>query len=128
MDGTAAAGGGPTTPGLHRGASSGVAGIGGGNERTSIYSATGILGSDRNSFYAKQGFGGVGGDAASVRSGLLGHGRADSVTGSIGGGLGVPASGTSPLASPREVSESESEAGSGDEKGVETETEKEKEG
>ncbi|KAH6621502.1 hypothetical protein B0J18DRAFT_467079 [Chaetomium sp. MPI-SDFR-AT-0129] len=90
--------GGPTTPGLHRGAA----------ERTSIYSATGILGtaagSDRNSFYAKQGFaGGVsgGGDGASVRSGLLGHGRADSVAGSIGGGLIVP-SGTSPLSSPRE--------------------------
>lgn len=106
MDGTA---GGPTTPGLHRGASGGLAGMGG-TERTSIYSATGILGaaaaaSERNSFYAKGGFGsgGVGGDAASVRSGLLGHGRADSVSGSIGG-LGVPA-GTSPLASPREVSE-----------------------
>jgi hypothetical protein len=82
----------------------------GGTERTSIYSATGILGtavvvSERNSFYAKGGFGsgGVGGDAASVRSGLLGHGRADSVSGSIGG-LAVPA-GTSPLASPKEVSE-----------------------
>ncbi|KAK4102507.1 hypothetical protein N658DRAFT_400392, partial [Parathielavia hyrcaniae] len=117
LDGTAGGGGagGQTTPGLHRGAS--IA-----NERTSIYSATGIYGtaagSDRNSFYAKQGFGGGGGggvgggDAASVRSGLLGHGRADSVSGSIcggGGGLGVPASGTSPLASPREVSESEGE-------------------
>jgi hypothetical protein len=124
MDGTA--GGGPTTPGLHRGASSGVAGISGANERTSIYSATGIMGSDRNSFYAKQGF--VGGDGASVRSGLLGHGRADSVTGSIGGGLGVPASGTSPLASPREVSESESEGAVGDEKGFEHETETQKEG
>ncbi|KAL2132200.1 hypothetical protein VTI74DRAFT_4087 [Chaetomium olivicolor] len=91
MDGTA---GGPTTPGLHRS----------GAERASIYSATGIMGtaaSDRNSFYAKQGI-----DAASVRSGLLGHGRTDSVTGSIGGGLAPaagPAAGTSPLASPREV-------------------------
>jgi len=97
---------GPTTPGLHRGAM-------GANERTSIYSATGIMAaSERNSFYAKGGFGGsgvgersggVGGDGASVRSGLLGHGRTDSVSGSIGG-LGVPA-GTSPLTSPREVSE-----------------------
>ncbi|KAJ9143421.1 ca2+-modulated nonselective cation channel polycystin protein [Pleurostoma richardsiae] len=88
------------TPGLHQTRS--VA------ERTSIYSATGILASERNSYYAKQsinagGGGGTGatggaGDGASVRSGLLGHGRADSVTGSIGGM-------TSPLASPREVSE-----------------------
>jgi hypothetical protein len=93
-----------------------------GNERTSIYSANGILASERNSFYAKQGFGGVGGDGASVRSGLLGHGRADSISGSIGG-LGVPA-GTSPLASPREVSEKgEEEEVAGDEK---EEAEKEK--
>ncbi|KAH7257727.1 hypothetical protein BKA59DRAFT_491268 [Fusarium tricinctum] len=44
-------------------------------ERTSIYSATGVgpaISGDRNSYYAKQG------DAASVRSGLLGHGRAES--------------------------------------------------
>ncbi|KAK3387305.1 hypothetical protein B0H63DRAFT_521364 [Podospora didyma] len=87
----------PTTPGLHRGAS-GVA-----NERTSIYSATGIMASERNSFYAKQTIGtGAGGatqgDTVSIRSGLLGHGRADSISGSIGGGLGP----TSPLASPRE--------------------------
>lgn len=83
----------------------------GANERTSIYSATGILGttaaSERNSFYAKQGYGG--GDGASVRSGLFGHGRADSVAGSIGGGLAVPPSGTSPLASPREGVEEEKE-------------------
>ncbi|EAQ84106.1 hypothetical protein CHGG_10510 [Chaetomium globosum CBS 148.51] len=107
MDGTV---GGPTTPGLHRGASSGMGGIGA-NERTSIYSATGILGttaaSERNSFYAKQGYGS--GDGASVRSGLFGHGRADSVAGSIGGGLAVPPSGTSPLASPREGVEEEKE-------------------
>jgi hypothetical protein len=73
-----------------------------GNERTSIYSATGILAaaSERNSLYAKA----LAGDAASVRSGLLGHGRADSVSGSIGGGgLGTMPAGTSPLASPREV-------------------------
>jgi hypothetical protein len=102
MDGTTGTGGGPVTPGLHRGASGGVAV--GGNERTSIYSATGILAaaaasSERNSFYAKQGI--AVGDAASVRSGLLGHGRADSVNGSIGG-LGVAAA-SSPLASPLEV-------------------------
>ncbi|AEO62018.1 hypothetical protein MYCTH_2312904 [Thermothelomyces thermophilus ATCC 42464] len=121
MDGAAAAaaaaaGNGPPTPGLHRGAGSGVMG-GGANERTSIYSATGILGtaaSERNSLYAKPGLGtgngGVGGgDAASVRSGLMGHGRADSVAGSIGGGLAAPAAGTSSLASPRE--------GLGEEKG-----------
>ncbi|KAH8883034.1 hypothetical protein GQ53DRAFT_753159 [Thozetella sp. PMI_491] len=87
-------GAGPTTPGLHRGASGMAA------ERTSIYSATGIMASERNSFYAKPGLGtgtGTGGDGASVRSGLLGHGRADSVTGSIGGLA------TSPLASPRDL-------------------------
>ena len=58
------------------------------------------LASERNSFYAKQPLAGSGGDGASVRSGLLGHGRADSVTGSIGGI-------TSPLASPREAPLSE---------------------
>ncbi|KAH6848169.1 hypothetical protein B0I37DRAFT_391774 [Chaetomium sp. MPI-CAGE-AT-0009] len=104
----AAAIGGPTTPGLHRGASTGMGGIGA-NERTSIYSATGIMGttaaSERNSFYAKQGY--ASGDGASVRSGLFGHGRSDSVAGSIGGGLAVPTSGTSPLASPREGVEEE---------------------
>ena len=84
----------PTTPGLQH-ASSRI-----GAERTSIYSATGILASERNSFYAKQPLAGSGGDGASVRSGLLGHGRADSVTGSIGGI-------TSPLASPREAPLSE---------------------
>lgn len=68
-------------------------------ERTSIYSASGILSTDRNSYYAKQSVGPAGaGDGASVRSGLLGHGRADSVSGSIGG-MGA----TSPLASPREM-------------------------
>ncbi|KAK0613294.1 hypothetical protein B0T14DRAFT_389048, partial [Immersiella caudata] len=79
MDGAGVAG--PSTPGLHRGAS-GMA-----NERTSIYSATGILASERNSLYTKQvvGASAAAGDAASVRSGLLGHGRADSISGSIGG-------------------------------------------
>ncbi|KAL2160791.1 hypothetical protein VTH06DRAFT_988 [Thermothelomyces fergusii] len=93
----AAVGNGPPTPGLHRTAGSGVMGAGA-NERTSIYSATGILGtaaSERNSLYAKQSIGagngglssGGGGDAASVRSGLMGHARADSAAGSIGGAL-----------------------------------------
>ncbi|KAK4135725.1 hypothetical protein BT67DRAFT_338584, partial [Trichocladium antarcticum] len=106
LDGGGPNGAGPPTPGLHRGASAGV-GVGG-NERTSIYSATGILAaaSERNSFYAKQvgglGVGAGGGDAASVRSGFLGHGRADSVSGSIGG-LGVAGVVGSPLASPLEV-------------------------
>jgi hypothetical protein len=83
----------PTTPGLHQNSSRmGAA------ERTSIYSATGVvppLPSDRNSFYAKQS---AAGDTASVRSGLLGHGRAESISGSISGL-------TSPLASPREMAE-----------------------
>ncbi|KAH9893800.1 hypothetical protein F4778DRAFT_748541 [Xylariomycetidae sp. FL2044] len=84
----------PPTPGLHQ-STSRIAG----NERTSIYSTTGIapaLPGDRNSLYAgKQS---MGGDGASVRSGLLGHGRADSISGSVGGV-------SSPLASPREVTE-----------------------
>jgi hypothetical protein len=75
-----------------------VAGL---NERASIYSATGVapaLPSERNSFYAgKQA---MGADGASIKSGLLRHGRNDSISGSIGG---VEATG-SPLASPREAS------------------------
>lgn len=68
-------------------------------ERASVYSSSGIapaLTSERNSYYAgKQSHTGDGG---SMRSGLIGHGRNDSITGSIGG---IAAS--SPLASPREV-------------------------
>ncbi|KAJ9142603.1 ca2+-modulated nonselective cation channel polycystin protein [Coniochaeta hoffmannii] len=91
VDGGAA---GPTTPGLHGQRGQPAA------ERTSIYSASGILASERNSYYAKQNVGGPAGagDGASVRSGLLGHGRADSISGSIGG-MGP----TSALASPREM-------------------------
>ncbi|KAK8086684.1 hypothetical protein PG994_001658 [Apiospora phragmitis] len=83
----------PTTPRLHQ-TTSRIAN----NERTSIYSTTGVvptLPSERNSYYAKQS---IAGDATSVRSGLLGHGRADSISGSVGGVA-------SPLASPLEVSE-----------------------
>ena len=75
-------------------------------ERTSIYSATGIaptLNSERNSFYAKQ-------DAASVRSGL-GHTRADSTTGSIGGL-------NNPLASPREANVVERDEGQEEDRGA----------
>jgi hypothetical protein len=82
----------PTTPGIHGNSRMGT-------ERTSIYSATGVgpaISGDRNSYYAKQG------DAASVRSGLLGHGRAESVSGSIGGL-------SSPLITPREVFNEKSE-------------------
>ena len=68
-------------------------------ERASVYSSSGIapaLSSERNSYYAgKQSHTGDGG---SIRSGLIGHARNDSITGSIGG---VAAS--SPLASPREI-------------------------
>lgn len=75
--------------------------VGGLNERASIYSATGVapaLPSERNSYYAgKQS---VAADSGSVRSGLVGHGRNDSISGSIGGGVPGP---TSPLASPRDV-------------------------
>jgi hypothetical protein len=84
------------TPGLHQPRPS----IGGPNERVSIYSATGVvpaLPSERNSYYAgKQS---ILGDGGSVKSGLLGHGRTDSISGSIGG---ITATG-SPLASPRET-------------------------
>ncbi|OIW27785.1 hypothetical protein CONLIGDRAFT_716200 [Coniochaeta ligniaria NRRL 30616] len=83
---------GPTTPGIYSRGQPAA-------ERTSIYSASGILTSERNSYYAKQSVGpAAAGDGASVRSGLLGHGRADSISGSIGG-IGA----TSPLASPREM-------------------------
>lgn len=50
-----------------------------GAERNSIYSATGVgptIQGERNSVYAKQG------DGASIRSGLLGHTRGDSMGGS----------------------------------------------
>lgn len=53
-----------------------------------------MLSSERNSYYAGKQVNT--GDGGSVRSGLLGHGRNDSITGSIGGHA-------SPLASPREV-------------------------
>lgn len=69
-------------------------------ERASVYSSSGIapaLSSERNSYYAgKQS---NTGDGGSMRSGLLGHGRNDSITGSIGGYGNTG----SPLASPREV-------------------------
>jgi hypothetical protein len=85
-----------TPTGLHQPRAS----IGGPNERASLYSATGVapaLPSERNSYYAgKQS---IIGDGGSVKSGLLSHGRTDSISGSIGG---IAASG-SPLASPREV-------------------------
>lgn len=80
----------PPTPSLHNSRMA---------DRTSIYSATGIapaLSSERNSFYAKQSIAGGAGDAASVRSGFLGHMRADSTAGSVAGL-------NSPLASPREA-------------------------
>ncbi|MCJ1340553.1 hypothetical protein MMC09_005849 [Bachmanniomyces sp. S44760] len=69
-------------------------------ERASVYSSSGIapaLSSERNSYYAGKQT--IAGDSGSVRSGLVGHGRNDSITGSIGG----IAAAASPLASPREV-------------------------
>ncbi|KAJ4294615.1 hypothetical protein N0V90_008306 [Kalmusia sp. IMI 367209] len=67
-------------------------------ERASVYSSSGVaapaLSSERNSYYANK----QNTDGVSVRSGLLGHGRTDSINGSIGPN---PAS---PLASPRETS------------------------
>lgn len=76
----------PNTPGLH-GSGSRM-----GAERNSIYSATGVapaIQSERNSVYAKQG------DGASVRSGIPGHTRGDSLGGST-------TAVTSPLVSPKE--------------------------
>ncbi|KAI4157787.1 MAG: hypothetical protein LQ342_008009 [Letrouitia transgressa] len=71
-----------------------------GAERASVYSSSGnapALTSERNSYYAaKQTHAG---DAGSMRSGLAGHARNDSITGSIGGITSAP----SPLASPREI-------------------------
>lgn len=64
-------------------------------ERASVYSASGVTApvfpSERNSYYANKQA-----DGLSIRSGLLGHGRTDSI-GSI------RATPTSPLASPRDL-------------------------
>jgi hypothetical protein len=63
-------------------------------ERASVYSASGVtapvLSTDRNSYYANKQT-----DGLSVRSGLLGHGRTDSIS-------SIRATPTSPLASPRD--------------------------
>jgi hypothetical protein len=64
-------------------------------ERASVYSASGVtapvLSSERNSYYANK----QNADGLSIRSGLLGHGRTDSIS-------SIRATPTSPLASPRE--------------------------
>ncbi len=85
----------PPTPGIH-----GRPSVGGitNAERASVYSASGIapaLSSERNSFYA--GKPSQTAEAGSIKSGLPGHGRTDSISGSIGGA-------SIPLASPREAS------------------------
>ncbi|ELR07619.1 hypothetical protein GMDG_02667 [Pseudogymnoascus destructans 20631-21] len=70
-----------------------------GTERASIYSATGVapaLPSERNSLYTNKQS--IIGDGGSINSGRLGHGRADSVTGSIAGIAGA----SSPLVSSKE--------------------------
>ncbi|MCJ1348463.1 hypothetical protein MMC31_006695 [Peltigera leucophlebia] len=90
----------PSPAGMHvvRHASAPIANT----ERASVYSTSGVapaLSSERNSYYAgKQN---NTGDGGSVRSGLPGHGRNDSITGSIGG----LAAASGPLASPREIRE-----------------------
>ena len=70
-------------------------------ERASVYSSSGnapALPSERNSYYAgKQS--NIAGDGGSVRSGLISHGRNDSITRSIGG----LANADSGLPSPREM-------------------------
>ena len=90
---------GEQSSGVHHGRAS----VGGlpNTERASVYSSSGnapALTSERNSYYAgKQN---NAGDGGSMRSGLVGHGRNDSITGSIGG----IATASSPLSSPREAS------------------------
>ncbi|ERF76133.1 hypothetical protein EPUS_01467 [Endocarpon pusillum Z07020] len=73
-------------------------------ERASLYSSSGIapaLTSDRNSYLAgKQ----AAGDGASVRSGLLAHGRNDSMTNSIGGGPTSPLASAPPVAPTGKIS------------------------
>ena len=70
-------------------------------ERASVYSSSGIapaLPSERNSYYAgKQS--NTAGDGGSVRSGLISHGRNDSITRSIGGLANTDGA----LPSPREI-------------------------
>ena len=71
------------------------------DERASVYSSSGINpAAERNSYYASK-KNTPGEDGASVRSGRISHGRTDSITKSIGGGLGTS---ESPLASPRDPS------------------------
>ena len=74
----------PSTPGLPHGRPS-VSGIAN-PERASVYSVSGVgpaLSSERNSYYAGKQT--LTADGGSIKSGFLGHGRNDSVTGSIGG-------------------------------------------
>lgn len=93
------------TPGLQhsRPSVSGVANA----ERASVYSASGIapaLSSDRNSVYAGKPNTATGGtEGGSMKSGFPGHGRNDSVTGSIGG-ASLMGSASLSVASPRESS------------------------
>lgn len=91
-------------------------------ERASLYSSSGVapaLTSDRNSYYAgKQ----AAGDGASVRSGLLAHGRTDSITNSIGGGPTSPLASAPPVASAGKTSRRSS--GWGGAPGDEDDTEK----
>jgi hypothetical protein len=105
-----------TTAGIHGSTPSGPrpSAVGGlaSAERASVYSSSGVVGimntagSERNSYYA----GKSGLDGASVRSGLLGHGKADSISGSIsgivvGGGGKTEFGKDSPLTSPKEMEE-----------------------
>ncbi|KAI1381159.1 hypothetical protein F4677DRAFT_402322 [Hypoxylon crocopeplum] len=96
VDGSGGGRGDMSTAGLHQ-STSRIAG-GTSEQRTSIYSTTGLLPGERNSLYASAGKQSIAGDGASVRSGFLGHSRADSINGSVAG-VG------SPLASPREAAE-----------------------
>lgn len=69
-------------------------------ERGSVYSSSGIApAAERNSYYASKATNATG-DGGSIRSGLLGHARNDSITRSVGG-LGAA---DTPLGSPKETS------------------------
>lgn len=89
----------PATPGPYQSRQVGVSLANA--ERASVYSSSGIvpaLQSERNSYYAaKQP---IQGDGGSVRSGLMGHSRQDSIARSISG---IPTL-ESPLQSPKEPS------------------------
>ncbi|KAF1983056.1 hypothetical protein K402DRAFT_424070 [Aulographum hederae CBS 113979] len=98
-------------------------------ERASVYSSSGItaplLSSERNSYYASK----SAMDGGSVRSGLLGHGRTESISGSIASPLTSPKDSANPGGArmSRRSSEWKEEEEQEQDQDAETETETEKE-